>query len=1351
MNAAGSSGDVPNGRKLSSWRPSRRLIRIVLWADAAVGAVLVLVAAIVLLLGYSPFFHGYLIGLAERQVNKRFGLNLHLQNFAVHLSRLSVDLYGIKLDGAKSHPNPPLLQVQHMEVSARIISVLGRKWYLQSLEIDRPVVQIFVDKNGISNIPTIKSSGEPGNNNAVFDLGIRHAVLKDGAVYYNNQPAPMAADLSDLAFRSAFDNTRKLYAGDLRYGGGNLRYGDFNPARHGLNASFRATPSEFDLQPVKLVVADSTLTVWASVKNYDDPQVDAHYDATIDGGRLGNLIRSPYIPAGLFRSVGELQLHRIGRQSRLQALMMNGWLSSRELDLESPELRVKIRNVSARYGYANGRATVEGFRADTLGGTVAAGMEMAGIVGSLPQTRINADLRGVSLADLLKAFPAAESADHPAATGRMDATVQVTWGNKLADLVAHADASLNGKLESKRPAAAGSSPAPGLAVLPIEGAIQATYDRAKQQVSFVNSSFHAGQTELSLNGVASKQSSLAVHAQLNDLREVATLVSLFETPTASGMPPSALALAGRATFDGNVSGAVDTPRVTGKLAAEDLQWNGTTWKSLRTDVDVSPSHVGLTRARIQAAGTGRIRLTGCLGLTRWHFEKTNPVQLELGITQISLGTLMDAAGKRFSADGIVNGNLRLHGSLDKPDGNGTVLLTKAAIDQQPVQTLRLSFTGSGDEVHSNFSLLLSAGSVQGRATIRPHEQTYTAQIMSDGIRLQELQLVRSKKVPVTGTVQLRATGEGSFDNPQVTALAQVPSLAVQKQTFSGVKLQMNLANHVANAALESTAVNAAIEAKAKVQLTGDYLTDASVDTHTIPLAPLLAIYAPNEALDLTGQTEVHATLHGPLKERDELEAHVAIPRLTVDYNNQVQLTAPQPIHADFKSGILTLQPAAIRGTDTDLRFQGAIPTAANAPMRLQLLGTLNLALVQALNSDLRSSGELKFNINSNGPVSANAIGGEIDIVDANLASATMPIALQHGNGALTLTSDRVNIRSFEGTLGGGKVAAQGGMAFRPGVNFDLGISANGVRILYPQGLRETASANLRFAGTTQRSLLSGTVDVSDMAFTPGFDLSSFISQFTGGVAAPPAQGFAQNVALNIAGHTPNDVNLVSRTMSVGGSANVQVRGTLADPVVLGRVNLTSGDMIFNGDRFVLNGGTVQFVNPTVTEPSVNLNLSTTIQQYNIAMRFNGPVDQMQTSYSSDPALPTADIINLLAFGQTTEASAANPMPTNQAAESLVASQVSGQVTSRISRIAGISQLSVNPVLAGSSTQGPPGASITIQQRVTGNLFVTFTSNVASTQAQTIQGQYQVSPHVAISATRDPNGGFAVDTLIKKSW
>ena len=307
-------------------------------------------------------------------------------------------------------------------------------------------------------------------------------------------------------------------------------------------------------------------------------------------------------------------------------------------------------------------------------------------------------------------------------------------------------------------------------------------------------------------------------------------------------------------------------------------------------------------------------------------------------------------------------------------------------------------------------------------------------------------------------------------------------------------------------------------------------------------------------------------------------------------------------------------------------------------------------------------------------------------------------------------------------------------------------------MLYPTGMREGVDADLRLAGTTDTASLTGSVNLTGLSFTPAFDLNNFIGQFSGGVASPPTPGFSQNLQLNVAVRSSSDINLVSRTLSIDGSANLQVRGTAASPVILGRVNLNSGDIILNGDRFLVNGGTVEFVNPSETEPVLNISLKTTIQQYDVYLRFNGPVNQLRTNYSSDPALPSADIINLLAFGNTTEANTANAAtPTNQAAEGLVASQVSSQVTDRISKIAGISQLSINPVLAGGTNQGPAGANITVQQRVTGNLFVTFTSNVATTQSQTVQGQYQVSPRVALSVTRDQNGGFAFDTLIKKSW
>jgi len=85
----------------------------------------------------------------------------------------------------------------------------------------------------------------------------------------------------------------------------------------------------------------------------------------------------------------------------------------------------------------------------------------------------------------------------------------------------------------------------------------------------------------------------------------------------------------------------------------------------------------------------------------------------------------------------------------------------------------------------------------------------------------------------------------------------------------------------------------------------------------------------------------------------------------------------------------------------------------------------------------------------------------------------------------------------------------------------------------------------------------------------------------------------------------------------------------------------------------------------------------------------------------------------------------------------------------LSKVAGISQLSIDPVLGNS--QQSPGARIAIQQRVTSKIFVTFATDVTSTQSQTVKFEYQKSRRTSFSAARDQNGGFSVETTFRKEW
>jgi len=1322
--------DDPRNEESSDNRP--RWPRTVGWIFASLAALLLIVAVSVTIILRNPNFHEYILKLAENKASQALGTPVKLQNFAIHLSNLNLDIYGVSIDGANPYSNPPLLLIRHAEIGVRVISVLGRKWYLDNVQVDDPVVRVYVDANGVSNIPRPKS-GSGNTHLDVFDLGVRHAVLSRGQLYYNDRKSVLEADLHDLNFRSSFDTPLQKYSGTLSYRNGYFQTSGFNPVSHNLDVQFDATRDTFHVAQAKIASGSSQFMLTATLRNYSQPAIRGTYDAMLDGADMRRILRNPSIPAGLIRATGTVAYRYDPKVALLNAVVLNGNFNSRRLNVQLSNLRAQVNDVAGQYALSNGNLAVRNFRARLLGGSLNATLDMRNLTGA-SQSKLTATLRRISLADLKRMAPANATSRELTLGGTMDANANASWGKNLDSLIARTDATIHASVSR------------AANVVPVQGSIHGTYFAATRQIALAHSDLRTPQTALTMDGTLGNRSGLALDLQSQNIAELETIADLF-----GASPSEPLGLAGTASFQGAVRGTTAQPQLSGQLTVEDLQIRGTKWRQLRTQVAASPSLVSLQHGDLQPAANGRITFNGSARLVHGSFTEESPSQLELHAAQIDLGDLEKIAGRQLPITGTLAANVNAHGTVLDPMGAGIVNLTHASAYGEPIPSANLAFTGVENQVHARLQVHVASGMVQGAVSLRPGQKSYVAQLTASGIHLDQLTALQTHNIDLQGQLSAHANGQGTFANPQLDATLQIPQLEIQQQKIHAIALNIHVADHIATANLDSQALNTSLQAKAKVNLTGDYLADASINTGPIALQPLLAVYTPSQAAGAAGETEIHATLHGPLKDKNLLQAQAVLPMLKLSYGSTIHLAAASPIHIAYKNGTINLERAAIRGTGTDLEIQGSIPMTRHAPASLLLLGTVDLQLAQLFNPDIKSSGQLKFNINSYGARTDPNVQGQVEIVNASFSNPDLPLGVQRGNGVLTLTKDRLNIQSFKATVGGGTLTGQGGIAYRPSIQFDLGASAQGIRMLYPQGVREEVDADLRLTGASDNALLGGRVRIQNMSFTPSFDLTNFVSQLSGGVAPPPSQGFSQNLRLNLSVSSTNNLNLVSRALSVDGAANLQVRGTAAQPVILGRINLTDGDIIFNGKRFTLAGGTVEFVNPSQTQPVVNLSLNTTIQQYNIALRFNGPVDQLRTNYSSDPSLPAADIINLLAFGQTTEASAANPTPGDQAAMSAVASQVSSQITSRVAKVAGISQLSINPVLAGGTTAGPAGAVITVQQRVTGNFFVTFSSNVTSSQSQVIMGQYQLSPRVAVSATRNQNGGFAFDTTFKKTW
>src|SRR3954468_2017851 len=248
-------------------RRQHKFVRFAVWFYAISTALLLLLVIIGAILLHSTTFHNYVIRTAQQQAQDSLGVPVRLQNFALNLKNLSLDLYGVTVAGASPYPNPPVLQLQHAEASVRIVSILQRKWYLNDIRVDHPVIQVYIDKNGHSNIPTPKSSDKKSNT-SIFDLGIRHAALTEGVVLVNDEPVPLTADLRDVNFHSVFNEATKQYSGQLAYTNGHIVYGSYQPFTHNLEASFDATPTTFHLSPAKISSGAAQIELSATANNY---------------------------------------------------------------------------------------------------------------------------------------------------------------------------------------------------------------------------------------------------------------------------------------------------------------------------------------------------------------------------------------------------------------------------------------------------------------------------------------------------------------------------------------------------------------------------------------------------------------------------------------------------------------------------------------------------------------------------------------------------------------------------------------------------------------------------------------------------------------------------------------------------------------------------------------------------------------------------------------------------------------------------------------------------------------------------------------------------------------------------
>jgi translocation and assembly module TamB len=512
--------------------------------------------------------------------------------------------------------------------------------------------------------------------------------------------------------------------------------------------------------------------------------------------------------------------------------------------------------------------------------------------------------------------------------------------------------------------------------------------------------------------------------------------------------------------------------------------------------------------------------------------------------------------------------------------------------------------------------------------------------------------------------------------------------------------------------------------------------------------------------------EADATVSGPLLKTDALRGSLQLPRLQLTTIPQpgrreapIRIENQGPIAVQLEQGTVRIQSFHLAGANTDIQATGAIPLSTKN-FDLNVKANSDLAVLQKVNNDIVSSGSIVLAAAVRGTMERPLVNGQLELKNASLNYTEFPNGISNANGLIAFNGNSASIRNLTAESGGGKITLGGFAAFRDTLRFGVRANAANVRVRVQRGVSVVSTANVNVTGTTQASVVSGTVTIDRVTYAPQSDFGSILYR-----AAPPVQtpkapsALLDNMKLDIAVRTSSATAVqASVAQNIQADADIRVRGTASSPGVTGRVSITEGELVFFGSTYKVNSGTISFYNPLRIEPVLNLSLGTQAKGVEVTLNVTGPVDNMKLSYSSDPPLQFQEIISLLASGKTPTSDPtllANepsqpPQSFQQMGESQILSKaVADPLASRLERVFGVSKLKIDPTFTGGSEL--PQARLTLQQQVTSQLTFTYVTALNDPNTQIIRAEWALNPHWSAIASRDQNGIVSLNFFYKKQF
>ena len=530
-------------------------------------------------------------------------------------------------------------------------------------------------------------------------------------------------------------------------------------------------------------------------------------------------------------------------------------------------------------------------------------------------------------------------------------------------------------------------------------------------------------------------------------------------------------------------------------------------------------------------------------------------------------------------------------------------------------------------------------------------------------------------------------------------------------------------------------------------------------------------------------------MSGILKIRAQVTGTAAAPQITASANLTDASIGGQSYGGvigaiDYRSPNADIKLTVRQDADHVLTAYGTIPlilrwspqwqaeTTGDMNVRVQS-SALSIAFLNAFSGDAAQgiAGIIALDVTARGPMTKPILRGTFQLQDGGLAIKPLGVQIAAINADATFDGQTVSLRQISARAKDGRLNGSGILSLKDysPEDFKVSIALSRWPAIETQRYRATVAGNIEAQGPLGKPSLKGQVEVLNAELRPDLaflgrgkrpltrDETIIIvrgeepdqAQTQENKTARPAENeLLRDARVDLSVVVPNQAWIRHPEANVELSGKLRAVKEAGKEISLtGTIRVVRGWIGFQGRRFNLTRGSVEFRGDETLNPALDIVAQYRLPQYQVEVIVTGTADKPVLTLRSQPALEQADILALLLFGKPVSSLNRNEQDTlQQSAAEMAGGLAAAKIAGAVSEALGLDRLGLD---LGEIDAG--GGQIGFGRYIGERTYVSISQKLSGETAQEVSIEYQIGPDWKITSSTSTAGSSGVGILWHKRY